>query len=505
MLRHPVRSGFVPLVTLFIASACSLNEPPTIVLPLEPDAGKPPVTGNPTPPVRDAGTTPPVMIPEEMLPSSCTNGESRACGPATEAGECVLGTRICIDGVWGDCLGAVLPSTRLCAEREDRDCDGLPDDTTDAVCECVPGSAEPCETHPGLDGVGTCKAGQRLCVAAPDGQSSRWGECTGSVGPLELDSCLVRGDDANCDAIPNGNCACIEGEVVPCGPSDLGICRKGTSTCVDLKFTECKGAVLPEARDCSSEDDNDCDGTPDNTIDDECTCEVESVEACSTHPQDGVGVCRPGSRTCVAGKDGSTSAPNTCTGAVAPGPRRCNAATDNDCNGIADNTIDTVCKCVIGTTQLCEQHPGLDGVGRCRPGQQLCTAGPDNTSSTFAACSGSFGPAAADSCTTPNDDNCDGIPNGGCECVGGAGNLPCADTPATSRCDATGKCVACAVNADCSLVKGLPVCNVGVCVQCTTDAQCGAGALCNLTSNTCAAAPPPPAPPEPAPAPATKG
>lgn len=504
MSRVPVRSGFLPLVTLLFSSACTLNDPPIITVrnPQFPDdAGV-----QPPAPLTDAGgvggsagsggSGGGPSIPPEDLPSTCSNGETRSCGPSTQAGECNLGTRVCIDGVWGDCIGAVFPATRICGAPEDRDCDGLPDDSVDAVCECVPGTAEPCETHPGFDNIGICKAGQRVCVAAADGQSSRWGECVGSVGPAALDSCTVRGDDSNCDAIPNTDCPCIEGEVVECGPSNEGICRKGTSTCIEQKFTECKGAILPEARDCSSEEDNDCDGVADNEIDDVCTCEVGSQEECGTHPQDGIGVCRAGARTCVAGDDGASSAFGDCIGSVGRGTRRCNATIDNDCNGLPDNTIDTTCQCQIGITRECETHP-QDGVGSCRAGTELCVAGPDNISSEFAGCSGSVGPAAADTCLGPNDANCDGVANEGCECVVGS-NAGCADTPATSRCDATANCVPCVVDADCSLVTGARQCNVGVCVQCVVTADCAATQVCSA-SFTCVAAPVEPKPVEPTP------
>src|SRR5690606_29637208 len=151
---------------------------------------------------------------------------------------------------------------------------------------------------------------------------------------------------------------------------EVGICRKGTSTCVDTRYTECEGAVMPRARSCASSADNDCDGSPDNTIDDTCTC-------------------------------------------------------------------------VVGTTEPCGGDPLPHGIGRCRAGQQVCVAGPGNTSSAYTACQGSVPPLPADSCTVRGDDsNCNGAANDGCACVAGAGNEPC-DSPTASRCDATGACVAC--------------------------------------------------------------
>jgi Cys-rich repeat protein len=485
VLRRLLRTGFSHLAILAAAASCALNEPPSADLnPLSPDGG---ASISVPRPLADGGVSPVDVppIPEEVLPTGCTSGTTRPCGPATEAGECVLGQRVCVDGVWGDCIGAVYPTARLCGEVDDNDCDGQPDDTRDGVCECVPGTSEPCDTHPGLDGVGTCKAGQRSCVAAADGRTSRWGACTGAVGPAATDSCLVKGDDSNCDATPNSGCTCVEGEVVACGTSNVGTCKLGTSTCVNAAFTPCSGAVLPAARDCGSSADNDCNGTPDNTVDNVCTCAVGSIEACSEHAEDGVGLCRAGQRTCVAGTDRSSSTFGACVGAIGPTPRLCTSSADNDCNGTADNTLDTTCVCAIGTVQLCQQHGALDGIGRCRAGQQLCVAGPSNSSSAYGACSGSVGPLAADSCTVLGDDsNCDGVPNGGCACVAGQGNGPCAGNPAASRCDATGACVPCAANADCSLVGGLSVCNAGVCVQCLTDAQCAAGSICS-SAHTC--------------------
>jgi Cys-rich repeat protein len=487
VLRRLVCTTFSHLFIL-AATACALNEPPTTDLgTLGPDAGSTPPSST-----TDAAAPPTLpMVPEEVLPPGCTNGATRPCGPATEAGECTLGQRVCIEGIWGDCIGAVHPTARRCSEGSDNDCDGLPDDNRDAVCECVPGTVEACDTHPGLDGVGPCKAGQRTCVAAADGQSSRWGACTGAVGPTATDSCSVLGDDSNCDATPNSGCTCVEGVEVDCGTSNVGVCRLGRSTCVNSQMTTCSGAVLPTARSCASSADNDCNGTPDNTIDDRCTCRVGVVEACGAPDEAGIGVCRAGQRTCVAGSDGSSSTWGACVGAVVPTPRVCTSSADNDCNGTPDNTIDTTCACVIGTVAACGLDPNLDGIGRCRAGQQLCVAGPNNSSAAYAACSGAIGPAAADSCTVAGDDsNCDGVPNGGCACVAGQGNAPCAGNPAAARCDATGACVPCAANADCSLVSGLPVCNAGVCVQCLTDAQCAAGFVCNTTSRVCEAGPP---------------
>ncbi len=419
----------------------------------------------------------------------CLDGEKRPCGPETVAGMCQLGARTCAGGVWGDCQGAVAPAVRQCASELDNDCNGQPDNVVDAVCRCLPGSAEPCDAHPGLDGVGRCRAGQRECVLASDGLSSDWGACVGAVGPGTSDSCSVRGDDANCDGTPNGGCACVDGDVQACGFNDLGICQMGTSTCVDSRFGECVDAILPGARDCSSAEDNDCDGEPDDTIDSVCTCTVDAVEPCNTHPGlDGKGVCRAGQRRCEAGEDNETSTFGACTGGVGPALRNCTLAVDNDCNGLPDNTIDSVCLCAIGSQRACEQHPGLDGNGLCRAGTQLCIVGANNTGSQYSACLGATGPTGPDSCLVPgNDANCDGVLNGGCECIAGVG----CSSPAAARCEASGVCAACAVDSDCAAIAGRGICDAGLCVQCTPTARaaCAATEVCDASSRSCTAPP----------------
>jgi len=335
--------------------------------------------------------------------SPCTEeGASQACGPEREEGVCRFGTQSCSAGLWSECSGATLPGPRDCSSTEDNDCDGQPDDTLDDVCPCTPGTEQTCQEHDGLDGRGSCHAGQQICVLAPDQQTSEWGECTGSVGPEPADDCNVLGNDGNCDGTINGGCTCVEGQAAPCGPeTDAGICQRGTSTCRGGSFGECEGAVYPGRRDCSSVQDNDCDGRP-------------------------------------------------------------------------DNTIDATCTCVIGDVQACGTHAGRDGNGPCRAGQQTCEAGAGNVTSRFGACTGSVGPAARDACTRAGDDSdCSGTPNNGCQCIAGQGNAPCSSDANASRCDASGACVSCQVNADCSLISGgRTFCDAG---RCTTAPVCGDG------------------------------
>lgn len=494
VLPRPSHSG-AALLSVLVLGACSLNEPRDIVTDApsnRPDASRPSGAldaSMPSPSTEDdAGdAAPPTTTPPPQLPTGCSHGATRPCGPATEAGICKRGVHVCNAGVWSDCRDAVYPAARRCDSKEDNDCDGQPDDTVDAVCACAVGSAEPCDTEPRR---GSCKAGERHCVLAEDGQSSAFGACVDAVDPLPADSCSIEGDDSDCDGIPNGGCNCVENKVITCGPdSEVGICKKGTSVCINSKFTPCEGAIEKQPRDCRSPLDNDCDGQPDNTLDASCGCAIGSVEACGAHPEDGLGSCKAGERACVGGNGNSTSGFGPCVGSVGPQPRVCTVAADDDCDGAPDNTLDSTCACAIGSVRDCDVHPGLDFIGRCRPGRQLCLAGENNASSSYARCEGATGPAAADLCTVRGDDStCDGIPNSGCGCLASPGNERCTN-PAASRCDVPGVCAPCRVNADCSLIPGAGVCDVGRCVECTPQSPgaCTAAEVCNPLTKTCVA------------------
>lgn len=268
---------------------------------------------------------------------------SAACG---DGGPCVSAA--------GTGSGSVcIPSgPRDCASEADNDCDGLPDNTLDDVCVCLPASTEPCDAHPGLDGRGQCQPGSRVCVLGDGSLTSNWGACEGSVGPGLQDTCAIEGDDTNCDGVNNGGCPCIEGEMRPCGPNtDNGICRRGTQTCIDGAFGQCVGAVFPAARDCGSQADNDCDGTPDNTIDTVCTCTLGAVQTCGTHPgRDGNGQCQAGSQTCEGRANDTTSTFSACVGSVGPElSDTCAPNDDSNCNGL----LNEGCACINGQTRAC--------------------------------------------------------------------------------------------------------------------------------------------------------
>jgi hypothetical protein len=320
--------------------------------------------------------------------STACEGDAGTCLPVGDAGP--LPT-VC-----------VATGARDCTSELDNDCDGQPDNVLDAVCVCAPGSVEPCDEHPGLDGRGQCVAGSRTCIASEGNVSSGWGACEGAVGPREADACTP-GDDGDCNGIPNEECPCVDGDTQECGPSSNdGICQRGVSTCVNAAFGECVGAIFGGARDCSSAQDNDCDGRPDNAIDNTCTCAIGAVQACGAHPGDGNGQCRAGSQTCVGRANNSTSGFGACTGSVGPQPQdSCVEGNDGDCDGVENEG----CGCFNGATRQC----GSTSTGACSFGTETCTNG------RFGNCQGAVNPAPSDSCSVEGDDsNCNGIANEGC-------------------------------------------------------------------------------------------
>lgn len=334
---------------------------------------------------------------------ACVEGETEPCGPENEDGICRFGVRDCVNGLWSACEGAVFPATRNCESVEDNDCNGEPDNTVDSVCTCVPGSVEPCDEHPDLDGRGPCRAGERVCISSDDRSGSTWGACEGSVGPADADSCAVAGDDANCDGTPNGGCNCVNGQIIACGPAtESGICRRGQSTCVGSAFSECQGAIFPQRRDCSSAQDNDCDGQPDNTVDNACTCVPGDTEICGEHPgRDGNGRCEAGERTCVFGANSATSRYGACQGSVGPaGADSCSVrGDDSNCDGVPN----TGCECLAGDLSTCAQQHG--SVGVC--GTRALQCGNDGRWPSAGSCA----PSSPEICTNALDDDCDGQVN----------------------------------------------------------------------------------------------
>jgi hypothetical protein len=151
----------------------------------------------------------------------------------------------------------VLPGKRDCTSSLDNDCNGTVD-KQDSTCACSASRA--CNTHPGKDGVGPCKAGTEACVVAADKQSSTWsGTCSGYVDPAVKDTCNA-GNDADCSGTVGDSCACINGAACAqagttckseqCGVWDVTFtCSNGSNVTASWNFTSAlEGWAIDDAR-----------------------------------------------------------------------------------------------------------------------------------------------------------------------------------------------------------------------------------------------------------------
>jgi hypothetical protein len=256
------------------------------------------------------------------------------------------------------------------------------DDCDDSNSDLFPGHPTSCAAtdkgipiaFPGGKAKGQCKAGTRSCT--PDGKVT---PCIGAVGP-QPESCTTDQLDEDCDGANQNGCACQANATAPCGPPNVGICKTGTSRCVNGQFGACEGAVERAARNCGSPSDNDCDGTPDNTVDATCQCVPGSVRACNTHPGDGRGVCRAGSQTCV--NNTTSTFWGACAGDSGPSADSCApSGPDANCDGVNGNgpgcTVQYACDIqydwfrgdgCAGPVNLLPYQPGFLPVVECSNG-----------------------------------------------------------------------------------------------------------------------------------------
>ena len=214
----------------------------------------------------------------------CAIGETHACFPgplvARGAGTCRDGVMDCEAGpstefgLWGPCVGAVLPSGEIC-DALDNDCDRA----VDEGCSCSAGETRPCANSALPE---RCASGTQTCD-----EGGTWSDCEGLVPPVPE----VCGDgiDNDCDWDVDEGCGCVP-EVEAC---DDGI----DNDCDGLTDEGC-GCV---AEVCDDGIDNDCDGLTDEGCGGECgplqqyqwtheyfseaypAVEVDSPEACRAH------------------------------------------------------------------------------------------------------------------------------------------------------------------------------------------------------------------------------
>lgn len=421
--HRSVHHGALTLGTLYFAvlTGCAVDSRDVSVSPsvegfppdddtvvAAPDAGS--AGGIAAPGESDLGDT--VVVPDGGLLAGLgtsavggeCSGEATACSGVDRLLACEAGAFverevcpfICEVGPAGaSCGGSCEPGTRRCAEDGTPQlCDERGELQADAPCgdatpRCVEGECR------------ACAPGETRCNEAGLPETCDPEQLTWAAGaPCASESPLCVPETGVCgQCSPGSTRACV---------GELGNCAAGTQECgVDSLWGPC--SVQPAAADsCMPGDDANCNGQPNEG------CDCTQAVACG--PEQPQGICRAGTSECINGN------PGVCQGAVFPAGRNCASAADNDCDGRPDNTIDNTCQCTPGTGRACEQHPGLDGIGICRAGQQSCIAAAGNLSSTFSGCQGSVPPRARD-CRSSLDNDCNGAPDNridnACQCVPG--------------------------------------------------------------------------------------
>lgn len=261
---------------------------------------------------------------------------------------------------------------------------------------CDAGTTEPCYAEPvegtKTEGVGSCKAGTRICVD----NGSAWSKCIGMVQPIKEicdkadNDCDGQVDeDLDCGCRPMSHRSCFGGppEAIRKAPSP---CRDGRQYCVlsngKWEWGPCQNQILPGqnidlVKSCILRD-TDCDGKVDEGVL-TCTCEKGAQRPCYSLSAEGPKAgtpCAKGNQNCVEVAEGVFRW-GLCESERLPQTEEddfCNKA-DDDCDGIVDNITGTqlplwkACGDLQSKTACTIEVCGKDGLATSCKAQEICS------------------------------------------------------------------------------------------------------------------------------------
>jgi hypothetical protein len=333
---------------------------------------------------------------EELLVMIFTDADRDGFGAGTPVTGCPGTTGTVTNG--DDCDDA-RPSTNpgareTCNGTYDDNCDG----TVDEGCGCVTGTTRSC----GADEIGECVAGTQTCI------EGLWAGCSGT-GPT-TETC--NGLDDDCDGMTDegllvsGCYSDGDADGFGTGASSMqcrdmtrdrfGFCPAGyTNLAMPVDCNDSIAEIRPDGIERCDTLDNDCDGVVDDVI--------GLGDACTN----GLGACaRSGTLACGSGMLVCSAVPGM------PVAEACNGL-DDDCDGIADNGVDTVFVCRVDADGdgfgVGETRPRCASTDPARGPFGRCPVGYTNTVQLDCDDSrGSVRPMALEVCNLIDDD-CDGM------------------------------------------------------------------------------------------------
>jgi hypothetical protein len=157
-------------------------------------------------------------------------------------GACQLGTKQCVNGKSGACLGAIEPkSTDSCTKPADENCDGK------LTCSCTPGATSTCGVAYGA--LGACASLGIVCQS-----NGTWPACPKKLGD-DPEVCDTAATDEDCDGDVNETCQCVSGSTEACtgatGCTSTHVCANGAWTVCNAPQKTCPSSYVNLSNQCT--------------------------------------------------------------------------------------------------------------------------------------------------------------------------------------------------------------------------------------------------------------